>query len=551
MVVSGTYGGSSNETRDAAYANGFFNSYTWGSGSAWKWNDSTPQRPDPDILDSVDHTYFYTFVASDSFQVFTFDDAYYGDNYGELRFGLWENCSPQQCDTLIFVYDTTWVNDTIQVYDTMMVYDTIQCDTNMLDSMAMTFNQAFSDSIWTEIGKSYTMVVSGTYGGSSNETRDAAYGNGFYNGYTWTAGTAWSWNGSNSHRPDPDVLDTINHTYFYSFTANDSFQVFTFDDSNYGDNYGELRFGLWENCGPPPCDSLVIVYDTTMIYDTTMTMLYDTMVIYDTIQCDTILVDSMEMTFNQEFSDSFWTEIGMSYHLIVHGTFAGASNEIRDAAYGNGSYNGYTWTAGTTWKWNDSTPQRPDTDVLDTLDHEYIYSFTAVDSYQVFTFSDGNYNDNNGSLHFELWETSCGYDLCDSIILVYDTMWVNDTSMVYDTMTVNDTVTTTIYDTTFVTVTDTLLIDIPTGLAAPLDQNMIKVYPNPGKTIINIEHSNYLSMAGYSINILNSVAQNVYNSQITSALMSINVSAWPPGTYFLQIYDSGTNLIEIRHIVLQ
>ena len=118
-------------------------------------------------------------------------------------------------------------------------------------------------------------------------------------------------------------------------------------------------------------------------------------------------------------------------------------------------------------------------------------------------------------------------------------------------MTVNDTLTTTIYDTTFVTVTDTLLIDIVTGLVAPLDQNMIKVYPNPGKTIVNIEHSNYLSMAGYSISIVNSVAQNVYNSQITSALMSINISSWPPGTYFLQVFDSGSNLIEIRHIVLQ
>tara|TARA_B100000530_G_C15743696_1_gene402692 strand:- start:315 stop:707 length:393 start_codon:yes stop_codon:yes gene_type:complete len=130
-------------------------------------------------------------------------------------------------------------------------------------------------------------------------------------------------------------------------------------------------------------------------------------------------------------------------------------------------------------------------------------------------------------------------------------MLVNDTMWVSDTINVLDTVTTTLYDTTFVTVTDTLLIDVATSLSAPLNQNTIKVYPNPGKTIINIEHTNYLSMAGYSISIYNSSAQNVYSSQITSAMMNVNISSWSPGTYFLQLYDSGLNLIEIRHVVIQ
>jgi len=430
-----------------------------------------------------------------------------------------------------------WVNDTIDVFDTIMVYDTIHCDTSMVDTMEMTFGQEFTDSFMTEIGKIYTIEVSGTFAGASNEIRDAAYGNGFFNGYVWTSGTSWKWNDTTPARPDIDVLDTVSHTYYYTFTANDSFQVLSFSDNDYGDNTGKLFFTLWDNCSKlPPCDSLVLVYDTMWINDTID--VFDTIMVYDTIQCDTILIDSIEMTFSQEFRDSFMTEIGKSYTIEVSGTFAGASNETRDAAYGNGAFNGYVWGAGSTWKCNDSTPARPDNDIYDST-HIYFYTFVASDSFQVLSFSDGDYSDNTGSLYFNLWETRCGYGLCDSIILVYDTI------------TVNDTVTTTIYDTTFVTVTDTLLIDIPTGLAAPLDQNMIKVYPNPGKTIINIEHSNYLSMGGYSISIVNSVAQNVYNSQITSALMSINVSTWSPGTYFLQIYDSGTNLIEIRHIVLQ
>ena len=36
-----------------------------------------------------------------------------------------------------------------------------------------------------------------------------------------------------------------------------------------------------------------------------------------TTVCDTIVKDSIIMTFNPAFSDSFWTEIGKSYNIIV------------------------------------------------------------------------------------------------------------------------------------------------------------------------------------------------------------------------------------------
>ena len=59
-------------------------------------------------------------------------------------------------------------------------------------------------------------------------------------------------------------------------------------------------------------------------------------------------------------------------------------------------------------------------------------------------------------------------------------------------------------------------------------------------------------MSGYSINILNSGAQSVFSSPINAQTLSVNVSQLgATGTYFLQILDNNSNVVELRHIVLQ
>ena len=117
-----------------------------------------------------------------------------------------------------------------------------------------------------------------------------------------------------------------------------------------------------------------------------------------------------------------------------------------------------------------------------------------------------------------------------------------------------------VYDTTFTNIidtvsisTDTLVIDVLiTALPAPNNINTIKVYPNPTKDIIYIDNGDYNMMSGYTINIINAQAQQIFNSAISQQTFSINVSQFgATGTYYLQILDANNNIVEVRHIVLQ
>ena len=108
-------------------------------------------------------------------------------------------------------------------------------------------------------------------------------------------------------------------------------------------------------------------------------------------------------------------------------------------------------------------------------------------------------------------------------------------------------------DTVSISVMDTLVIDVTiTALQAPNNINTIKVYPNPTNDVIYIDNGDYAMMSGYTINIINAQAQQIFNSAITQQTFSINVSQFgATGTYYLQILDSNSNIVEVRHIVLQ
>jgi hypothetical protein len=138
-------------------------------------------------------------------------------------------------------------------------------------------------------------------------------------------------------------------------------------------------------------------------------------------------------------------------------------------------------------------------------------------------------------------------------ITKYDTI----TTHVFDTLTITkyDTITTHISDTitTHLAVTDTLIINaVLTGISAPNNINTIKVFPNPAKDHLTINYGNYNSMNGYSIKIMNALAQTVYSSVINQQQISIDLSTWTgKGTYYINILNGGGAVIETRVIVLQ
>lgn len=115
------------------------------------------------------------------------------------------------------------------------------------EQFTMSFNSPFSyTSTNTNLPGIYYVIVSGTYFGSSNETRDACYGNGWFNGFVWAPGIAWKWNGVNpSTQAQIPTSYNSNHQYQFFFSGG-SPQTFSFNDSgSYLDNGGSLDFKIY------------------------------------------------------------------------------------------------------------------------------------------------------------------------------------------------------------------------------------------------------------------------------------------------------------------
>ena len=104
-----------------------------------------------------------------------------------------------------------------------------------------------------------------------------------------------------------------------------------------------------------------------------------------------------------------------------------------------------------------------------------------------------------------------------------------------------------------ITVTDTLLINMGiTGYNPVTYNNTIKIFPNPTNDHITIDYGNFASLSGYQLKIINSLSQNVFQTNITQQSDYLNLTTWGGnGLYFVHIIDQQGNIIDIRKIVLQ
>ncbi len=104
-----------------------------------------------------------------------------------------------------------------------------------------------------------------------------------------------------------------------------------------------------------------------------------------------------------------------------------------------------------------------------------------------------------------------------------------------------------------ISVTDTLIINtLLTGFNPVKYQNTIKIWPNPTNNHITIDNGNLASMIGFKIKIINSLNQQVFQSEINQQQFNIDLSSWTGnGTYYVQIIDAQNNIIDIRKIILQ
>jgi len=134
---------------------------------------------------------------------------------------------------------------------------------------------------------------------------------------------------------------------------------------------------------------------------------------------------------------------------------------------------------------------------------------------------------------------------CDSIHNHYSTFIYNET---YCT----DTIFVTTYDTILTSVTDTLIIDITlTGIPLPNNTNTIMVYPNPASDVVMIDNGNYSTMTGYTLKIINTLGQEVFNSNINVPQFQIPVSnIGTEGLYYIEVFDDNNTLLETKKLVL-
>jgi len=120
---------------------------------------------------------------------------------------------------------------------------------------------SFIKSSVLEEGVEYYLKISGVWGGSNGDQRDAAF---------WIAWppapsdiifpypeTRWGWDryglicqGLSPHRPIPDEYNE-GHIYYFYFTGDGTSEEFCFQDGAYGDNSGSLTIQIWQMVDPP------------------------------------------------------------------------------------------------------------------------------------------------------------------------------------------------------------------------------------------------------------------------------------------------------------
>ncbi len=62
----------------------------------------------------------------------------------------------------------------------------------------------------------------------------------------------------------------------------------------------------------------------------------------------------------------------------------------------------------------------------------------------------------------------------------------------------------------------------------------------------------FTGMIGYQLKIINELGAIVFETNVEDQLYEVNLSTWTCiGLYYVQVFDSGGNIIDIKKIILQ
>ena len=82
--------------------------------------------------------------------------------------------------------------------------------------------------------------------------------------------------------------------------------------------------------------------------------------------------------------------------------------------------------------------------------------------------------------------------------------------------------------------------------------NTVTIYPNPANDHITIDCGNIANVSGWTIKIINTLGQEVFNGAMNTQQYVVPLNTWSgQGIYFVKIYDSSNNLMNTKKIILQ
>lgn len=94
--------------------------------------------------------------------------------------------------------------------------------------------------------------------------------------------------------------------------------------------------------------------------------------------------------------------------------------------------------------------------------------------------------------------------------------------------------------------------EIPLNTENVKNLPLFKVYPNPTSDFLQIDCGDISTINGYSIKIINSLGQSVFDEPVSQSPFNIDMNGWNGnGLYFLHLIDGSGNITDIRKIVLE
>jgi hypothetical protein len=85
-----------------------------------------------------------------------------------------------------------------------------------------------------------------------------------------------------------------------------------------------------------------------------------------------------------------------------------------------------------------------------------------------------------------------------------------------------------------------------------IDDNLIKVFPNPANDYITIDCGNFANVNGWAVKIVNTLGQEIFNRAMNQQQTTILFNTLnSQGIYFVKIYDNKGSIIDTKKIILK